>query len=584
MSPTSRTHDSELHSNPEEVIRLFCPQCSGKLNLRRKHIGVAGNCVHCKTPVQAVDHQGVVALVHKAGEQNTPADPAVPGTAAPGTAAPGTPVPEQATTAAKPTPPSAPESETAPPQAPEPSPAPPRNAPATESKWGFPEPKDPGMPNHPLPKEDAADGAVHSADSPETPPASPAPLDLAEETEPTPPSLEEFPPGPSRATSPAAPNFAASSTLPEPGEEEAHAETAAAEAAPEETSASELPPIEPATEDPPSTETSTASPSSISDSEEPESKEEKITESTDSDLFDFGGTSAKSALFDSPAAEAGIHSGWGTKVPNQNHASISPFSTGSSIPEADDAPAPGFAETLFKNGKDADDSTPTASPAESSPAPASSGGASPSPFAEIGEPHRDENGEVVLDGDGRPMAPMTDEEKDAFAREMMHLGDYHKQSPWVKRIRRFLLTIVLLAGAGYAAYVFMPADLAKDSKNKALTWLEPGSVLLDFLPFEITDDPEGEEGDKTVKVKAVEGLNQLNDEFSGYLDAADENLRESGAKVEEREKTEHMEGPNLPKLPFNLPNSDSLPERPGVDSPSVDSPGVEGVSPPEAAE
>lgn len=150
------------------------------------------------------------------------------------------------------------------------------------------------------------------------------------------------------------------------------------------------------------------------------------------------------------------------------------------------------------------------------------------------------------------MAPMTEEEKDAFAREMMQLGDYHKRSPWVKRIRRFFITIAVLVGSAYAAYLFMPREVVKDYKNKALAFLEPGSVLLDFLPVEIVDDPEGEEGDKMVKVKAIDGLNQLTDQMDGYLNQPDQNLRDSGAVVEEREKLEHMDQPNMPKLPFNV--------------------------------
>ena len=55
-----------------------------------------------------------------------------------------------------------------------------------------------------------------------------------------------------------------------------------------------------------------------------------------------------------------------------------------------------------------------------------------------------------------------------------------------------------------------------------------------------------------VKVKAIDGLNQLTDQMDGYLNQADENLRESGATVAEREKLEHMKQPNMPKLPFNV--------------------------------
>lgn len=48
-------------SSQEEVLKLACPQCSGMLNLRRKHIGIAGKCVHCDHPVTAVD-QGATGV------------------------------------------------------------------------------------------------------------------------------------------------------------------------------------------------------------------------------------------------------------------------------------------------------------------------------------------------------------------------------------------------------------------------------------------------------------------------------------------------------------------------------------------
>ena len=56
--------------DPEEVVRLFCPECSGKLNLRRKHVGIAGACVHCSIPVMAVDEGGVVKLVDTRAEKS----------------------------------------------------------------------------------------------------------------------------------------------------------------------------------------------------------------------------------------------------------------------------------------------------------------------------------------------------------------------------------------------------------------------------------------------------------------------------------------------------------------------------------
>ncbi|MEM9018826.1 MAG: hypothetical protein AAGC68_17590, partial [Verrucomicrobiota bacterium] len=268
-------------------------------------------------------------------------------------------------------------------------------------------------------------------------------------------------------------------------------------------------------------------------------------------LFAQGPGAGSSALFGSPQSdedEVEVNSGWGTKMPTQNHASISPFTTGSA---ADD---PGFAQTLFAGGA----TTNGAQPAQGSdngmglPQNGNHEEATSSASAESGE-------EVVLDGDGRPMRPMTDEEKEVFANEMMSLGDYRQRSPWVKRIKRFFVTIVLLAGIGYAAYVFLPRDIVNEWKDKALTWLEPGSGMLDMnlIPVEVV---EGENGEKEVKVKAVQGLNDLTDKMDSYLDVSEQNMRDAGMKVEEREEIEKMDMPQIPKipkLPFKLPGASS---------------------------
>lgn len=56
-------HPTGTLPDAEAVVRLTCPVCSGKLNLRRKHIGLAGACVHCKTPVKAVEQGSEIILV-----------------------------------------------------------------------------------------------------------------------------------------------------------------------------------------------------------------------------------------------------------------------------------------------------------------------------------------------------------------------------------------------------------------------------------------------------------------------------------------------------------------------------------------
>ncbi|MDF1849625.1 MAG: hypothetical protein P1U85_02245 [Verrucomicrobiales bacterium] len=560
--------------DPEEVVRLFCPECSGKLNLRRKHVGIAGACVHCSIPVMAVDEGGVVKLVDTraaktaataenpgskpAGEPETVASipstaPSTPPPLTQPEVAPTKPLVEMAPSTEM-SPPATPPAqavtapvEVATPVAPSTSPKSPELAAASGSSWGFPDRDTPPVQEVSSAPADASEPKVEAVEEPATQPEPTAEsnpeskassFDFSSLPEGSPPPWDDI----------------LSQTESNPKSEVA--------ADPVDTTM-EMP--APAEIQKPEDEVSMSPPEEISEAPVPvddlaspalEPVEEVPVEKEDP--FEFDALPEKSALFSSNKEDTGVHSGWGTKVPSQNHASISPFSTGSATPDASNRDAPGFAEALFKEKPSSSDSSATraaSSGEQKSPfgetSGSDSGAAAPSPFAQIGAPPSSDE-PVVLDGDGRPMAPMADEEKDAFAREMMQLGDYHKRSPWVKRIRRFFITIAVLVGSAYAAYLFMPREVVKDYKNKALAFLEPGSVLLDFLPVEIVDDPEGEEGDKMVKGKAIDGLNQLTDQMDGYLNQADQNLRDSGAVVEEREKLEHMDQPNMPKLPFNV--------------------------------
>lgn len=46
--------------NPiEEVLQLECPGCGGMLNLKRRFLGVKGQCVHCQIPLVGVEEGGV---------------------------------------------------------------------------------------------------------------------------------------------------------------------------------------------------------------------------------------------------------------------------------------------------------------------------------------------------------------------------------------------------------------------------------------------------------------------------------------------------------------------------------------------
>lgn len=65
-NPGQNSAPSLTGGNPEEVINLPCPNCGQILNLRRKHLGIRGKCVHC--------HNGVTAVLNSVGAATLVAD------------------------------------------------------------------------------------------------------------------------------------------------------------------------------------------------------------------------------------------------------------------------------------------------------------------------------------------------------------------------------------------------------------------------------------------------------------------------------------------------------------------------------
>tara|TARA_R110002096_G_scaffold27831_11_gene84643 strand:- start:3132 stop:4565 length:1434 start_codon:yes stop_codon:yes gene_type:complete len=460
-------------SNPEEVLKLSCPECSGILNIRRKHIGIAGKCVHCKTPVTAIElSPGNVALI---GGQKTEPMPAQV-----------TPAPVEAAVEAEPAQMEAPQ--TIPPEiTPEPVS---ENFQEVESKvegengsdsqWGFPPSVDATTELDSSPVENMSDQTG------------------SEFKEFVVPDLSSFAPTDSEAK--------------ENGSFEA------------------VPPLENNAMEHNSVE------SLSSDAQNPVPGSSPFQ--TGSPLF---APPSESPLI-SPISEGANETK--ANAPVEDFGSISPFSTAPSGGE------PGFAESLFGGSQSGNEG-------DQEPKPSSPFG-SPLGAPPIQESAEEEE-EVVLDGDGRPMKPMSEEEKAQFGKDMMKFGGYHDRSKWPKRILKFFMMIAVLAGLGYAAYVFLPEEQVMKIKDKVVNWLEPGSVFFDILPFEISSDSEGGEGGTKVRIKAIDGFNQLTDDFGAYMEAADDNLNsvlpEGAEKIPEREKAEKMEMPDIPKLPFKLPGS-----------------------------
>lgn len=487
----------------DAVIKLKCPECSGGLNLRRKHLGISGKCVHCKAPITAVEEEGIISLKHSAELQAAPKIEAI-------SEVPPAPAPPAEKAASQFVPP------------PMPTPAPEVNAVEGESAstWGFPKREEDSVATTPTPPAEESVEAKTAFNVPDAIPTSfsaiaPTSSGSESETVVLPEEKKASPPPLHEVTPPALPTGFGFS---------------------------ETPSFEPAEESAPVKE----APEKISE----------VPGSDSSDLFESKTGAMNSPLFSNELSGGGVNSGWGAKVPNQNHASISPFSTGSAEPD------PGFAETLFREKAEGDTGaiqpkSPFGELDGGDDAPLSSG-ALFSSAATSTKPDK----EVVLDGDGRPLREMTPEEKERFASDIMQFGEYNKRSPWLKRIVKSLVTLAVLAGIGYAAYVFLPQEQIEVAKAKVLDWLEPGSVLMDYLPFEVG---ESEDGEKEVKIKALEGLTDLSTQMDDYLTTAENQLNETlpeGAEGYKREKP--VDTPELPEIP-KLPGV-KMPDLPGMDT------------------
>lgn len=220
--------------------------------------------------------------------------------------------------------------------------------------------------------------------------------------------------------------------------------------------------------------------------------------------------------------DSSVNTGWGTKVPNETHASISPFSTGSA--ESDG----GFAETLFREGVDnkapaekpSAEKTTSEKPKNALFSDDSSGGmganalfgsgataAYPSTTPMPAPPKKS----VQLNEDGHELRPLSPEEEEEMAKTMLGLqNDRDKRSMpgWMKllkKLSRVFAVLVILMGIGYGTYVVMPEDKAEKYKEMVMEWLEPGMVIFDYLP--------GKDGEKS---KGFQELDKLKGNVNDY--------------------------------------------------------------------
>ena len=419
-----QTSVKERTGNLEETLQLRCPGCNGGLNLRRKHLGITGQCVHCHSFLTAIEEFGSVRVVMGASPVATKAQPVEPAPA------PKIEVPAASQELSMSEPP------------------------PLSPQWGFPE-------RTPEPLELQAPSTALNAPSPAAEPV----------------SLE------SSFVDTVTTDFAYS-PLDREGDnlfvDRAGIPLAMSQPTP--------PPLTPSPFD---------------------------------EVDDF--QIPFSSLFKVEESPVELNEAWGTKVPQESHASSSPFSTPSSG-------GGGFAETLFRDKvvkESASDDFTIAIPfsvakAKEAPAPAR---------------HQDCAPKVILDGDGRPLAPMTKEEEEEFAKNFFAMERARGKEPkWRKRLKGFLIKVIVLGLAGMVAFFVTPREKMVEYQTKAGTWLEPGMAILDYLPEGMRPDwlPRtdfgidaglDENGKPKPKMNAFEGLEKLKVDIGNMRGAADEELK-----------------------------------------------------------
>lgn len=431
----------------EETLRLQCPECGGGLNLKRCHLGIVGECVHCRHPIRAVEEGGVVHLDSK--NLAPPPESAAPAPASTDPMAMPIPIPFPTASLA---------------EDPVPAPAPPREstepaATSAPSMWSFPEPK-----------------------SEEPSPLSPTPL--APATEPV--EKSAFAPLASLAAS--LPNREADDLF--------------------------------------TSKIDFDAPMAASETKEPGPVAETLL---------FGARESFPSPIPSPFKSkeetSPLNPGWGTKIPSENHASLSPFGTGSA------ASGGGFAETLFREKVVKESGAKNEAPADTSFTPFSPVAAtSPTAAPAQEQPRRDSEEKLILDGDGRPLRPMSKNEEADFATNFFKYENTRSTPPWVKRLRKMALRALILfclVGGTVAGFtVFAPKETVAEWKEKVIEWLEPGMAIFDYLPESLRPDwlPQtdfgidgglDENGQPKKKMNAFEGLDKLKGDVGNMRGAAE---------------------------------------------------------------
>jgi len=250
-----------------------------------------------------------------------------------------------------------------------------------------------------------------------------------------------------------------------------------------------------------------------------------------------------SANGDDPSS--GVVSPWDTEPRELTSEVSSPFAAGTTMngtgfaqalfgtaPEPDTSPV--RPASLFGGISQAPLSPSTGAPAFGSLETGGSNALQPAPNpihsvgteATLGTPATGEP--VVLDGDGRPMKPMTDTEKESFAAGLHLINSLDKKGRgrdhWIKRLQHAAVLALLLGGTALVVTLVVPVEKRAEWKSQVMEWLEPGMVIAEYLPFDLPWMEPSEDKRVPIYRQAFQGLDQVKEGMAAHLEQATENL------------------------------------------------------------
>lgn len=191
---------------------------------------------------------------------------------------------------------------------------------------------------------------------------------------------------------------------------------------------------------------------------------------------------SESSIFNPDKEEPGISTSWGTQMPTGNHASISPFRTGSADSgsfaedlylekvQKENAEAAAGAEKVVESHPSPPRPVPACDLAFGMPTTAHAGaffGSEPAP-AEVFP----QSSPVKL-----PIKPTVEDGSKIFA-----ASGTGRSGTAIKLALRMIIALIIMALIGMTAYITIPREMMTSWKERAIEWLEPGTTGIELLP------------------------------------------------------------------------------------------------------